>query len=415
MRDTDVVIVGAGLAGLCCALRLQERGVACAILEAGDDVGGRVRTDVVDGFLLDRGFQVLLTAYPEAQRVLDYDALDLHAFYPGAMIRYGQRFVRFVDPTRRFWDGLRSAFAPIGTFNDKRLMLKLKKDVCRGSLDDLFRRPEITTLEALHAFGFSKEMIECFFRPWLGGIFLEPNLTTSSRMLAFVYRMFALGDGALPAGGMGAIPKQIAARLEPGTVRTRQRVVSARNDRVTLVSGEEIRAQAVVIATEESAANEIVGGELQAKFHGVRCLYFGADRAPTEEPVLYLDGSGAGPVNNLCVPSAVAPTYAPAGAALVSATVLDANAKHDDLEQAVRTQLREWFGAEVDAWRHLRTVHVPYALPERETLRSKPIARARGGSFVCGDHRENGSIQGAMVSGRATADAVLSEINVPTS
>ena len=213
LRDGGVYVVGAGLAGLRCARRLHEKGVAATVLEASDGVGGRVRTDRVDEFLLDRGFQVLLTAYPEARDALDYRELELHPFYPGAMVQTGGKLVTVADPFRRRWDGLRTALAPVGSLSDKLKVTKLRRRVTSGSLEELFARPETTTREALAADGFSETIVDRFFRPLFGGVLLDRELGTSSRMFEFVYRMFSLGDAALPTRGMGAIPEQLAGGL----------------------------------------------------------------------------------------------------------------------------------------------------------------------------------------------------------
>jgi len=415
-KDGGVYVVGAGLAGLRCARRLHEKGVAATVLEASDGVGGRVRTDRVEDFLLDRGFQALLTAYPEASDALDYRELELHPFYPGAMIYTGGKLVTVADPFRRRWDGLRTALAPVGGLGDKLNVAKLRRRVTAGSLEELFARPETTTREALAADGFSEVMVDRFFRPLFGGVLLDHELGTSSRMFEFVYRMFAIGDVALPTRGMGAIPEQLAGGLPPGCVRLGQRVMAVGDDGVTLADGEKLPARAVVVATDGPAASALLGGEPAAPGSvAATCLYFVADRAPVDEPVIVLDGDGEGPVNNLCVPSAVAPTYAPPGAALISAAVLDRPGlpKGPDLEAAVLGQLADWFGSGVVAWRHLKTYHIPHAQPAQPpgTLEppERPV-RLRPGLYICGDHRDNASINGALASGRRTADAVLEDL-----
>src|SRR4029450_9831904 len=214
-KDGGVYVVGAGLAGLRCARRLHEKGVAATVLEASDGVGGRVRTDRVEDFLLDRGFQVLLTAYPEASQALDYRELELHPFYPGAMVRTGDKLVTVADPFRRRWDGLRTALAPVGGLGDKLKVAKLRKRVTAGALEELLARSETTPREPLAADGFSEEMVDRFFRPLFGGVLLDRELGTSSRMFEFVYRMLALGDVSLPARGMGAISGQCAGGPRP--------------------------------------------------------------------------------------------------------------------------------------------------------------------------------------------------------
>lgn len=410
----DVVIVGAGLAGLCCARRLRQAGVSVLLLEASDDVGGRVRTDEVDGFRLDRGFQVFLTSYPEARQVLDYTALDLRPFEPGAWVRVGGRFRTLIDPWRRPLRGLRSLLAPVGSWLDAVRVARLRAAVLRGDLADQLAASETTTLALLQQAGFSPAMIDGFFRPFLGGIFLEPELHTSARMFRFVFRMFATGDACLPNAGMGAIPRQLAAGLPAGTIRFNARVVGIGPGQVRLEDGEVLDARAVVVATDGPAAAALLSGLPPVATQAVTCLYFAADRPPVAEPILVLNGEGRGPVNNVCVPSVVAPGYAPAGAHLVSASVLGDPAEDDaTVERQVREQLTDWFGPAVAGWRHLRTYRIRHALPRQVPpaldMVERPVRWAER-VYVCGDHRDTASIQGAMVSGRRAAEAVLEDL-----
>jgi len=410
------VVVGAGLAGLACALRLEAAGLEVALLEAAEAPGGRVQTDLFEGFRLDRGFQVLLTAYPEARRVLDYGALELRPFLPGALVRHGGGFHRVGDPLRRPQDAFATLRAGFGTLADKLRVLRLRRETTAGSLDALFERPETTARERLRGEGFGDEFVAVFFRPFFGGILLDRELRGSSRMLDFVFRMLALGDTALPARGMQAIPDQLAARLRPGTLRTRARVTGVEPSAVTLATGERLAARAVIVATEGPEAARLTGALAPPGSRGTSCLYFAAERPPIDEPLLVLDGDGAGPVNNLCVPSAVAPGYAPAGASLVSASVVGApDQDAADLERAVREQLAGWFGPEAMRWRHLRTYRIPHAQPAQEPPALEPPsrpARLASGIYVCGDHRENASINGALRSGRRAAEALLAELGV---
>jgi phytoene dehydrogenase-like protein len=415
-RDGGVYVVGAGLAGLRCARRLHEKGVAAVVLEAGDAVGGRVRTDRVDDFLLDRGFQVLFTAYPEAREALDYRELELHPFDQASMIRIGGRFVTVAGPFRRRWDGLRTALGPVGGLGDMLKVASLRRRVTSGTLEELFARPETTTREALADHGLSDVIVDRFLRPLFGGLLLDRELGTSSRMFELACRMLALGEVALPTRGMGALPEQLAGGLPPDCVRLGQRVTAIGDGGVTLASGETLPASAVVVATDGPTAAGLLDGEPPDPGSvGARCLYFAADRAPVDEPVIVLDGDGEGPVNNLCVPSAVTPTYAPPGAALISAAVLDRPGlpRGGDLESAVLGQLADWFGSAVVGWRHLATYHIPHAQPAQPPGALDPPqrpVRLRPGRYVCGDHRDNASIDGALASGRRTADAVLEDL-----
>jgi phytoene dehydrogenase-like protein len=421
MDDRPVIIVGAGLAGLRCAGVLEERQIPWLLLESQDGPGGRVRTDYVDGFQLDRGFQVLLTAYPQARVALDYDALDLRPFEPGAIIRLPDAFTRVSDPLRRPTRALATLRAPIGGVGDKLRVARLRRRLRRTSTDDLWRRPERTTRDALADLGFSTTMVETFWRPLLGGIQLDPSLTTSSHAFDFVLKMLASGDSALPAAGIQAIPDQLAAKLTPGRIRYGTTVVAVDPDGVWLEDGEHVRGRRVVVAVDGPTASRLVPAVPTPASNRVACLYFAAERPPVDEPVLVLNGEGTGPVNNLCVPSVVAPTYAPAGVSLVSVSVLgNPQAPHnaqparaqglraDPLETGVRDQLRRWFGRRVDTWRLLRRYDIRHAQPrQRPPALASPTRQIEFDDiFCCGDHRDDASINGALRSGVRTALAV---------
>lgn len=411
---SDVIIIGAGLAGLSCACELTASRVSCQVLEASDAVGGRARTDNVDGFLLDRGFQVLLTAYPEAQRLLDYPALQLCSFDPGSLIRFDGRFHTVADPWRRPSAAFRTMLSPVGSLRDKWKIARLRRDVTRPSLEKLLQSPETSTIDFLRSYGFSPTMIERLFRPFLGGIFLESELQTSSRIFEFVFRMFSLGNAALPSPGMGAMAQQLVTRLPAKTVRLQQRVAKVQPHSVTLASGEELTARAVVVATDLPSAAQLLPGMPHLGSRGATCYYFAAQHAPISEPILVLNGDGRGPINNLCVPSMIAPTYAPGGAHLVSVSVIGRSANAPDVLMAsVVHQLTEWFGSAVQGWQHLRTYWIPDALPDR-TPASGGVGRKENriqqGLYVCGDHRDTASINGALRSGRDAAEAIAKSL-----
>lgn len=408
--DVDVVVVGAGLAGLACATRLTDAGLAVRVLEASDGVGGRVRSDRVDGFTLDRGFQVLLTAYPELHRQLDVDALALREFRPGALVWRGRRGHPVVDPFRSPRHAVATALAPVGTPADKLRVARLRHRLRSVHPAILLGGDDSTTADALRDRGFSDSMIERFFRPLVGGIQLDPGLTGSRRMFDIVFRMLADGAAAVPAAGMQAIPEQLAARLPDGAVELEQPVASVGPGRAVTVAGRTVAARVVVVACEGPAAARLLGlAPVGSRPAG--CVYFAADEPPTRSDMVVLDGDGTGPVLNAAVMSNVAPEYAPPGRHLIVAAL--PGRADGDLEGDARRQLRGWWGEAVDTWTHLRTYRIEHGQP----VQPPPLRPRRGvvlgdGVFVCGDHRDTASIQGALFSGRRTADAIMSELGI---
>jgi phytoene dehydrogenase-like protein len=406
---TDVVVIGAGLAGLVCAHDLADAGVDCTLVEASDGVGGRVRTDAVDGYLLDRGFQILLTAYPEVQQRLDLDALDLRPFAPGAVVRTVSGMHTVSDPLRRPSQLLETLRAPIGTLADKARLARLVLSVRSGPVGDLLRAPDTTTLVRLRDCGFRDRMIESFWRPLFAGIQLDPDLEVSRRRFDVILRMLASGPTAVPATGMGAIPDQLARGLPAGMIRLGARVDRIDGTAVHLDGGEVLDARAVVVATEGPEAHRLLGTDVpDPGSRAAACCWFATSAPPLRGTALALDGTGAGPVRNLAVMNEVAPTYAPAGRSLVAAAVPGPDALDSGLRDRVVEQLARWFDTGTEDWELLRTDVIPHGQPRQ----SPPFAPKRrvvlgGGRFVCGDHRDTASLQGAMFSGERTATAVV--------
>jgi phytoene dehydrogenase-like protein len=411
--EADVLVVGAGLAGLACARELSAAGLRTLVLEASDGVGGRVRTDVVDGFRLDRGFQVLLTAYPTTGRFLDYGKLDLRPFEPGALVRIGDGFAAVSDPFRRPSDAVATLLSPVGSIGDKARIAKLRVAVRGRSVADILSEREDSTLHRLSELGFGRRIIESFFRPFLGGVFLDPTLQTSSRMFEFVFKMFAAGPVAVPADGMGALGEQLAEGLPPDSVRTGSRIASVTRHSATLEDGETLRARAVVVAASPTETARLAGLDDLPPYLPALCWYFEAPEPPVDRGILVLDGQGRGPVTNLAVMSRVAETYAPSGRELVSVTVLGEAEPTPRLREEILVQMRGWYGSPVDAWREIRPYRISEALPD-QSLRAGGVSPRPGrtpeGVHVAGDHRVHGSIEGAIQSGIAAAAAVRSEL-----
>lgn len=402
-----IIIVGAGMAGLSCALHLYRSGFPVRVFEASDSVGGRVRTDVSDGFLLDRGFQVYLDAYPETGKLLDLDALDLKPFEPGALVYRDGKLHRLMDVFRRPGSGLESLRTPVGSLSDKLRVAWMRRQLLSSSLDEIANRPDQTTEAYLRGRGFSETMIDSFFRSFYGGIFLERELQTSSRMFEFTFQMFGRGSATLPARGMGEIPRQLAGLLPEGTISLKTPVRAVFRDGVELESGEWIEASAVSVATDVTQAKALLPDARfeEPGWRSVTNLYFAAERSPLNEPIICLNGSGRGLVNNVCSLTDASSEYSSDGRALLSVSLLGMP-EEDSLPEKVRQELSDWFGEEVLQWQHLRADTIRRALPEQlPGLERKGYSEAAG-VYICGDHCLSASIEGAVISGKQVAEAI---------
>ncbi|KAF6149311.1 hypothetical protein GIB67_026167 [Kingdonia uniflora] len=417
------IIIGAGLAGLSAATHLTSNNIPFTLIEASDAVGGRVRTDIVDGFILDRGFQIFITAYPEAQKLLDYNELELKKFYSGAFVYFDGGFHTVADPVRHFVDAVKSLANPIGSVFDKLLIGLARVKVLSRSNADIVTANEVSIMELLRKDGFSESVIDRFFRPFFGGIFFDRELETTSRLFDFIFKCLALGDNTLPAKGISAIPEQLAKKLPLGSILFNSRVVSVEvnESRVTLESGEILDSEmGVIVAVEEPEMEKLLGRNTVSEpvprrqlARSTVSLYFSADRAPVTEPVLFLNGSRKGIVNNMFFATNVAPSYGPPGKTLVSVSVVSSceGVSDEDLTGMVVRELSGWFGESVvGSWKHLRTYRIKFAQPNQcpptNLLKNPKIG---SGVYICGDHWNSATFDGAMVSGRRAAEALMKD------
>ncbi|MEM6696820.1 MAG: NAD(P)/FAD-dependent oxidoreductase [Bacteroidota bacterium] len=408
----DIIIVGGGMAGLTAAHYLHKANKDFLLLEASDRVGGRVKTDRVDGFLLDRGFQVLLTAYPEVKAVLDYEKLDLKAFLPGALIlqENGKKSL-LGDPLRWLGSTFSTLFNGIGTWGDKFKILSLRSRLKGISIDKIFQQEEITTLKALKDYGFSEEMIATFFTPFLRGIFLEKDLTTSRRMFDFVFKLFSEGDTSIPANGIEAIPQQIASHLPKNNIRVQQKVTQIEQGKVHLASGETLEAKHILIATDAPNAAQLLSQKVEnTAYESTLNAYFKTKTAPIQKPILALSAVPNSLVNNCTVLTHLSEHFAPKGEHLISVSIIGKASFVEDLTEKIKGELKTHFGSEVEQWEHLKTYHVKYALPEAKSIKndlSSSEIKLDEGLYICGDHLMNGSLNAAMKSGRLAAELII--------
>ena len=415
MTAHDVVVIGAGLAGLAAARQLAIHDVDVVVLEAGDEVGGRVRTDRVDGLQLDRGFQLYNPAYPEPSRVLDHDALMLRPFTPGLIAATSGGPVRLADPRKRPGWAADALSSRSGTLVGKARFARYAWRCSRTAPAVLASSIDFPAEVALRSAGIDEGFLETVLRPFLAGVFLEDRLETSRRFMDLVLTSFVKGSPSVPALGMQAIPQQLHDALPAGTVRLSTAAASVDGAAVSTDDGI-VSGRAVIIATDPQAAGRLAPGLAIPRGRAVTTWYYLADGDPMllthGQPVLVVDGERRGPVINTVVLTHAAGSYATRGRVLVSASGLG---ECDDAatERQVRTQLSVLYGVSTSGWEHVATYAIPYALPAMTAPHDvrKPVSLGEW-LYVAGDHRDTASIQGAMVSGRRTADAVIRHLGI---
>ncbi|AFM06095.1 protoporphyrinogen oxidase [Bernardetia litoralis DSM 6794] len=417
---TDVLIIGGGIAGLTAAKKIHKRGLSVKIIEATDRVGGRVKTDIVNGFRLDRGFQVLLTAYPETKKILNYSKLQLKNINAGALLHTDKGVFEFADPFRNPSKTLSTLANPIGTWADKLRMLLVKTEINGKGLHEIFTQPETTTYQALRQnYRFKSSLIEQFLNPFLAGIFLEKDLETSNRMFDFIFQMFSKGNGAVPALGMEEIPRQLASSLPNDAIVTNEKVVSINKNKATTESGNEFEAKTILIATDnnEFAQSYRATTSENETTRGTTNLYFSMDKSIIKRPVLCLNSLKNRLVNNFVVMSDISSDYAPIDKSLLSVSIVtdneNKNFTEEELIEKARRELSLWYGTHAYEWDFLKSYSIPHALPNQNSVKYTPSMedlKIHDGLYRCGDYLLNGSLNAAMRSGRLVADLIGDEI-----
>lgn len=408
----EIYIIGAGISGLIAAYELEKAGFSPIILESDKAVGGRVRTDYQDGYLLDRGFQVLLTAYPEAQRYLDYDALKLKYFDPGAIIIKPGNLFTIHDPLRNPFKIVSMAFSSVGTFMDKIRIFKLTQSLKRKTVEEIFLEPSKTTLQFLRDYGFSEKIIENFFMPFFKGIFLENELSTSSRMFNFVFKMFSIGHAAVPENGMQAISDQLKNKLRKTTIRLNTQVESIEGDIIILKSGERLKADKIVIATRPDKFLPQMAGEFRPSRKVIN-IYFSLEKSFFASPMIGLVTDNQFLVNNLVFMTDVSKSYSKTGRALLSVSITKEVAADDKLVEMVKIELEALTKIKSGHFKLVKIFEIEEALPQVDDVKSSISAtnmKIYDHVFLAGDYLLNGSINAAMTAGRKAAEAIILSI-----
>ena len=398
-----IVVVGAGLAGLACAQRLTAAGLEVIVLEASDAVGGRVRTDEIDGFRCDRGFQLINPAYPALGRVVDLEQLDLRAFDAGVVVARDDGRSVLADPRRLPRLLPATLRSPVGSLRERAAFIRWALS-CLLPVRRLLATPDLTLAEALDRAGISGELRAAVLDPFLAGVLADWEGTTSATFARLLMRSFLLGSPAVPSTGISRLPELVAASLPAGTVRLEQPVSEVGVHHVRTADGE-IRADAVVVAASPQAAAGLTGIPVPAT-KPLTTFWHTAPRPPSAAKLLHLDGARRGPLVNSTVVTNVAPGYAPPGRVLIaSSTVAADGSAHAEAE--VRRQAGLVYGVDPSDWELVSCQVIAAALPHQPPpLALRRSARLASGVFIAGDHRDTASIQGALVSGRRAADAV---------
>ena len=407
MSEFDVLIIGGGISGLNAAKELYENDKKFLILEKTGALGGRIRTDRESGFQLDRGFQILLPGYEEAQDALDYHTLDLRYFTPGVRIWLEKRWQELRDPLDAPWKSMKGLFSSVGSLNDKLGMIALSLRSQKGTLQG---RPELSTEEYLKKISFSEKIIGNFFQPFLKGVFLEQSLSRSSSEFAFYFSHFANTGGALPSRGMESIPLQLAESIPEESVRTDATVQAVTEGKVTLATGEELYAPHIILAVDQSSALELLPKSTpyqKPKIRGTMCMYFTGAKRNEMPPLIHLVPQSRNGIANIAPLSAVASEYAPPENCLFSVNITLDESFNGTSPSAneIKEELIELFGDAMQEATHLKTYTIPYALPSNNThFESNELPK---GVYLAGDWALQGSINGALQSGRLAVENIL--------
>ena len=410
-KDVKIHIIGAGISGLIAARILEDNGFSPTVIEATDRVGGRVKTDIVNNFQLDRGFQVLLTAYPAAQKYLDFKALELQKFLPGASIFKDQQQKVIGDPLRDVPLLFPTIFSGIGSISDKLRILKLNNYLKKKSLAAIFSEDEQSTLSYLKEYGFSRGMIADFFMPFFSGIFLETELETSSRMFEFIYKMFGEGDAAIPKAGIEAIPRQLLQNLNKTIFKYDTKVASIKEGEITLADGTHLASDFTIVTTEASSLVPNLRSQA-TEWKSCHTLYFETDERVIKGKLIGLIGAETALINNIFYPTCIETTSQPRKE-LLSVTVIDRQNLSDEmLIETVKQDLLTYCG--IGSCEFVKQYTIPMALPKLGNVKYEMLpseTRLTSTIFLAGDTQLNGSLNAAMISGERAALGVLEAIS----
>jgi phytoene dehydrogenase-like protein len=408
-QDKNIYIIGAGVSGLIAAQNLEQKGYVPTILEATGYIGGRVRTEIIDGWILDVGFQVLLDAYPMSKKYLNYADLDLQRLSPGARIYTDNDSSIIGDPLRDTSMLFPTLFSSIGSMRDKLKIFQLNLRLKNTPIATLFNKKEKTTLAYLQYLGFTDKIINQFFKPFFSGIFLECDLHTSSRMFEFIYKMFAEGFATLPKAGIGAIAKQLAGQLKTTQIQLNNEVQKVTTDFITMASGDQYPYDVCIVATDPSSFLE--GYSVKNKWKTCDTLYFSVRVTDVPPPIIHLSALSDTLINNIFYPTSVQRAPDPHHQLLSVTVVKQHSFSSEVLVSQVKGELEKYFS--ITKVKFIKHYAIPRALPDLGSVSYEPnldLMAYEDKILLCGDHTANGSLNAAMISGEIAAHEVLNRL-----
>lgn len=405
-----IAVIGAGIAGIYCSSELINQGYEVDLYEKSGEIGGRMKTDLIEGFQVDHGFHVLQTGYEFTQKVIDYEELEFQSFEPGALVIRSstkrRKIWRLSDPFRRPFSSLKDAFGFFASPFDMLKVLLMRRKITKMSTDEIFNKGDLSTEEWLRTQGFSQGFINRFFYPLFSGIFLESELRTSERLFKFVFRTMSKGDMVLPKNGIKSIPEKLSENIPKDNIKLNSDVdLISKN--IIAVNGQELHYDGVVVAFDDR--------EKKSKKH-VWTLYFASQNSPFPSKHIMLNSeirNSKNLISYISVPSDIQPSYSPDGKSLICVTVL--GEKCDQLEISskdqvlakVKSELEDWFGKDSEKWNCLDVQHIVSALPETDSpIFSKKVPIIEDSFFRCGDYMMHASVEGTLISAKNTVENI---------